>query len=161
MKLIPAIGLFLVVTLITACGSPPAPVVRFPETGEVPGWTKAGEIRTFPADRLWEYIDGDAEKYIRAGVSTTLTADFRYQDRLDATADIFVMSTADGARQIFDSEPAAGGSPVAIGDAGRSYRASLLFRKGPYFVRLVAYEDTPEVESALLALGRAIAAGLD
>jgi len=28
-------------------------------------------------------------------------------------------------------------------------------------VRLVAYEDTPEVESALLALGRAIAAGLD
>jgi len=71
------------------------------------------------------------------------------------------MSTADGARQIFDSEPAAGGSPVAIGDAGRSYRASLLFRKGPYFVRLVAYEDTPEVESALLALGRAIAAGLN
>jgi hypothetical protein len=32
----------------------------------------------------------------------------------------------------------------------------LTFRKGPYFVRLTAYQEDPEVGKALLELGRAV-----
>lgn len=44
----------------------------------------------------------------------------------------------------------------AIGDAARLYSQSLTFRKGRYLVRMVAFQDSPEVSSALLNLGQAV-----
>ena len=49
---------------------------------------------------------------------------------------------------------------MAIGDAGRSYGQSLTFHRGPFLVRLVAYEDTPQTERALMSLAKGIAARL-
>lgn len=132
------------------------PATLFPESNEVYGWSKTGETRTFEAADLWQYIDGDAEKYIQAGVKRTLTADYRYQDSTDAVADIYVMAAAEGAKRILDSENAANSRPAALGDAGRLYGASLVFRKGPHLVRLVAYKESPQVSKALEELARGI-----
>ena len=130
-----------------------------PESGDVPGWTKTGETRTFEAADLWKYIDGDAERYLRAGVRRTLTASYRSGD-LEAVADVHLMEMPEGARAVFESEPAAGSRPVALGEGGRSYGQSVEFRKGPFLVRLVAYQDTARTEPELIRLGRAIAARL-
>jgi ferredoxin len=132
----------------------------FPESGDVPGWTKVGETRSFEAVDLWKYVDGDAERYLRAGVRRTLTANYRFADTVDAVADIHLMEAPRGAASIFESEPATGSRPVALGDAGRSYGQSLTFRHGAFFVRLVAYQDTPQTERALLGLAQGIAARL-
>jgi len=139
---------------------PARPVSWFPESQDVPGWTKSGETRVFEAADLWKYVDGDAERYLRAGVRRTLTAQYRYRDSLDAVADIHLMEAGRGAASIFESEPDAGSRPVRLGDAGRSYGQSVTFRKGPHFVRLVAYQDAPQVEAALMSLARAIEARL-
>lgn len=127
----------------------------FPETNEVPGWSK-GETRTFEASRLWEYIDGDADRYIQAGVLRTLTTDYRYRDKIEAVADIYVMKAPEGARKIFDSESSVGSQPLQLGDSARLFPATLTFRKGAYFVRLVAYQEDPEVGKALTELAGAI-----
>lgn len=144
--------------LLLGCGRKPAaaPTDFFPESNEVPGWSKVGETRTFVAANLWQYIDGDAEKYIQAGVQKTLTANYRYQDSTEATVDIHVMAAADGPKKIMDAESAAESQSVALGDAGRLYEASLIFRDGQYLVRAVAYESLPEVSKALAELGRGI-----
>jgi hypothetical protein len=89
-------------------------------------------------------------------VQKTLTADYRYREKSDAVADVYVMSAPDGARSILESESALGSEPVQLGDGGRLYKGSLTFRKGLYVVRLVAYQDAPDVQDALVALGRAI-----
>ncbi len=147
-----------VACLLLGCGgkSGSKPATVFPKSNEVPGWSKVGETRTFEASNLWQYIDGDAEKYIRANVQETLTADYRYGNSIEATADVHVMATADGPRNIMDSESAADSQPVALGDAARLYGASLIFRKGRYLVRVVAYEQSPEVGKALVELARGI-----
>ena len=136
------------------------PVSWFPESGDAPGWTKLGATRQFEAADLWKYVDGDAERYLRAGVRRTLTANYRQGDALEAVADIHLMETPRGAASIFEAEPSAGSKPVALGDAGRSYGQSLTFRRGPFFVHLVAYQDTPRTEPALVALGQGIDARL-
>jgi hypothetical protein len=136
------------------------PASWFPESGDVPGWTKAGKERSFEAADLWKYVDGDAERYLRAGVRRTLTANYRYGDTLEAVADIHLMEAPRGAASIFESEPSAGSRPVEIGDTGRSYGQSLTFRRGPFFVRLTAYQDTPQTERVLVSLAQAIAARL-
>lgn len=133
----------------------------FPESNQVQGWTRVGEPRTFPAGRLWEYIDGDADKYVQAGVRETRTADYRYDEKIEAVADVFVMSDGEGAAKVFESQAAAGSRPVQVGEAARLYQGTLMFRKGRYYVRLIAYEDAPQVPEALTALGKSIASRLD
>ena len=59
-------------------------VYPFPASGAVAGWQKTGETRTFAAKDLWQYIDGDAEQYIAAGVVSTSTSDYKYEGQLEA-----------------------------------------------------------------------------
>jgi len=131
----------------------PKPVER---PGEINGWRQTGQTRTFEAENLYRHIDGAAEKYIQAGVGRTLVTDYRYQNRIDAVAEVYVMKSSEGARSVFESEPELGSQPVKIGDAARLYGASLTFRRGVYFVRLVAYQPGSELTS----LARGIEAGL-
>ena len=120
------------------------------------GWVRIGEARTFAASDLWRYVDGDAERYLRVGIRRTFTTGYRYQDGAEAVVDIHEMAGPEGARAIFESESAAGSRPAAIGDAARLYGQSLTFRRGRYFVRLTAYQDSPGISDALLALAKAI-----
>lgn len=128
----------------------------FPETGEVPGWTKSGAVRTFPAENLWEYIDGDAERYTQAGVVTTMTADYRFKDKTDAVVDVHVMTSPEGPKELLKTEWSGEGQRVPVGDDARLFATSLVFRKGRHLVRLTAYEQSPEIGEALVALGEAI-----
>ena len=149
-------------SLLAACRSkaPSGSVDFFPETKAVQGWVKSSDTRTFEASHLWEYIDGDAEKYIQAGVVKTLTSDYRFNDKVDATADVYVMAKPEGAKKIYDSEAAAENHAVGVGEGGRTANGSLTFHQGPYFVRLVAYEDSPEMTKALTDLASAISSRL-
>ena len=128
----------------------------FPQSGEVPGWTRSGETRTFEADKLYEYVDGDDGRYLRAGVIRTLTTDYKHRNDVDAVVDIHLMKAPSGARKILTAEPAEGSQPLALGDVARHYGQSLTFSKGPYFVRLIAYREAPGIDQALLELARAV-----
>ena len=132
----------------------------FPESGAVAGWQKTSETRVFAAKDLWQYIDGDAEQYISAGVVTTSTSDYKCQGQLEAVVDVHTMSDAAGARKILETGQTKDAKSVQLGDAGIAYAQSVIFRKGPSLVRIVAYESTPETPQALLALAHAIEAKL-
>lgn len=149
-------GVAALLAVGVGCKKQSASGVAFPQTNEVSGWTKSGETRTFAASELSNYIDGDAEKYLKAGVRETSTADYKFSDQTQAVADVYAMSTADGAKSIFDSEPAVGAANPPVGDAARLYSQSLVFRKGPYLVRIVAYQVSPQLQQALLDLGHGI-----
>jgi hypothetical protein len=79
---------------------------------------------------LWQYIDGDAEQYISAGVVSTSTSDYKYQGQLEATVDVYTMGSADGARTILAKGQTKDAQTVQLGDAGLAYTQSVIFRKG-------------------------------
>jgi hypothetical protein len=83
-----------------------------------PGWSRQGPSRGFTADDLWEYVDGDADRYVDLGLSGMRTATYRESD------------------------------------------LTLAFHVGVDFVRVIAYDMTPETTEALRTLGRALAARL-
>jgi hypothetical protein len=152
-----AIGLSAVLVGWVNCKKGPAPATStFPESSEVSGWTRSGEVRTFAAADLSNYIDGDAEKYLKAGVQSASTADYQSKDQTQAVVDVYIMSTQEAARTVFDSEPSADARKVPLGDAARLYTQSLVFRKGPYLVRIVAYRESPGLQQALVDLGQGI-----
>ncbi len=145
----------LLACLISGCA--PKPAVLPENTG---GWTRASAVRTFRADDLWRYVDGDAERYVRAGVERTLTANYRRRDRLEAVADVHEMKNAAAAQGIFESEQAAGSHACDAGDQCRLYGQMLTFRRGRCFVRLTAYQNPPDIGDALTGLAKSVDAGI-
>jgi uncharacterized protein DUF6599 len=152
------VSLCLALLAIASCSrKPSANATSFPASNEVAGWTRASDIRTFEAADLWKYIDGEAERYLKARVQRVSTADYKFRNKVDAAVDIYTMQSPDGAAKIMDAEPVADAKSVPLGDAARLYGQSLVFRKGPELVRIVAYEGSAEVPQAMLDLGRNIA----
>jgi hypothetical protein len=131
----------------------------FPASGEAAGWQKAGETRTFAAQDLWQYIDGDAEQYIKAGVVTTSTSDYKY-NQLEAVLDIHTMKDPAGALQILESSRSSEARAEKIGDKGLAWSQSIVFCKGPHLIRIVAWQSTPDTPKALLVLARGVEAKL-
>src|ERR1700738_1982130 len=137
-KALAAAAMLLVVAAACA-GCKKTAVEPFPPTRAVAGGVKTGETRTFAAKDLYQYIDGDAEQYITAGVVTTSTADYKYQGGLEATVDVHTMGDASGAGKIFTKNVSADDESVALGDAAVAHAQSVVFRKGRYLGRIVAY----------------------
>lgn len=128
----------------------------FPASNSVAGWQKTDDTRSFAAKDLWQYIDGDAEHFVQAGVVSTSTSDYSYNGKVEAVVDVHTMSDAQGARKILETGSSQDAKPVALGDAGAQYAQSITFRKGTYVVRIVAYELTPDTPQALLALAHGV-----
>ena len=144
---------------LSLAGCKSQPRNPFPASNEVSGWQKTGETRTFAAQDLWQYIDGDAEQYIQAGVVTTSTADYKH-DQFEAVVDIHTMKDAGGARKILENSRSAEARTEKIGDDGLAWSQSIVFCKGPHLIRIVAWQSTPDTQQALLALARAVDAKL-
>ena len=102
----------------------------FPAIGEIAGWQKTGDTRVFEAKDLWQYIDGDSEQYIKAGVVSTSTSDYNYQSQLEAVVDVHTMGDADGARKILETGATEGCSEHSGRRCRSAYAQSVAFRKG-------------------------------
>jgi hypothetical protein len=152
-----AIASLLTVVVLAGVGCKKKIVDPFPASGAVAGWEKSGKAQSYDAANLYEYIDGGAEQYISAGVVGVSTSDYKFQGNLEATVDVYTMKTADGAKTIFDADPpTADSKSVQLGDAGRVYTQSVVFRKGPSLVRITAFDAVPGESDALLALAHGI-----
>ncbi len=132
----------------------------FPASGAVAGWEKSSETRTFEPKDLWQYIDGDSEQFIQAGVVSTATSDYKYQGQLEAVVDVYTMGGPDGAQTILERGQTKDVQTVHLGDEGLQYAQSVSFRKGRYLVRIVAYESSASTPQALMALAHGVEANL-
>jgi len=132
----------------------------FPGSGAVAGWEKSSETRTFEPKDLWQYIDGDSEQYIQAGVVSTSTSDYKYKGQLEAVVDVYTMGGPDGAQTILERGQTKDAKTFSLGEEGLLYSQSVIFRKGPYLVRIVAYQANAETTQALSALAHGVEANL-
>ena len=156
-----SIAIFVAIIVMFTCSAcKKKSIDPFPATGEISGWQKTGQTRVFEAKDLWQYIDGDSEQYIQAGVISTSTSDYSYQSRLEAVVDVHTMGNPVGAQKILETGQSKDARAVQIGDAGIAYAQSVAFRKGPYLVRIVAYQSLPDGSQALMALAHGVEAKL-
>ena len=125
------------------------------------GWRKTGEIEEFGPDNLWQHLDGEAQRYIDAGLISLATCGYQYQYRVKAVVDLFTMRDSSSARQIFLAKKTSGGSDIQLGAGGVIYEHSVLFYKGKYFARLFTFERDADALSSLVLLARDIEGRLE
>jgi hypothetical protein len=70
------------------------------------------------------------------------------------------MKDSAGAQRILDNGRSAEARAEQIGDGGFAWSQSVVFRKGPHLIRIVAWQSTPDTPKALLALARGVDAKL-
>jgi hypothetical protein len=150
------IAFLVVIALFNTAGCKKQKSNPFPASGEIAGWQKTGDTRVYQAKDLWQYIDGDAEQYIQAGVVSTSTSDYNYQSRLEAVVDVHTMGSPDGTSKILSKAQAGDAKTIQLGDGGVAYAQSVTFRKGVYLVRIVAYQSYSDGPQALMSLAHAV-----
>jgi hypothetical protein len=125
----------LVLALGLAAG--PAPGAAAIGCGLVPGWSQAGPARSYTADNLFEYMDGNAEGYLLYGFESmqgvncerggvTLTIDL--SDFGDAGSAFGMFSANRDPRQPF----------AKLGAGGQIVPRRAIFVKGKYYIEIAA-----------------------
>ncbi len=134
-------------------GSPPA----LPD--EAAGWRATAPAVRYDAQTIFQYIDGHGEVYRAYGMAACHAR--RYAGPAgegEVVVDVFEMASPADAFGVFTHSRE--GSPVDVGRDGRFGYGTLFFWKGRIFVSAYAEHATEKARAAVIALGRAVAAGI-
>ncbi len=119
-------------------------LAQTPDCGLVPGWKQQGNARTFTADNLFEYMDGNAEGYVI----------YRFQKMQGVNCesggnvvvfDVFEMADPEWAYGVFAANRDTRAKTDKIGVAGQVVPRQAIFVKDKYFVQISAEKEQPDV----------------
>jgi hypothetical protein len=135
-------------------GALAAPAADLPECSLVPGWEQQGAARSYEADNLFEYMDGNAEGYLiygfvrMQGVTCASGGD-------SILIDISEMNDAESAYGLLTSNLDPRRPVEEIGMGGQIQPRRAIFAKGKFYVELAANPDKDHT-AALRAFAAAI-----
>lgn len=146
--------------------APPGPVTAPEFPVAVGAFRRHGEPRRVEPAAIFDYMDGAGELYLAYRFDHLEVVEYRAGEGDDILVELYRMRGADDAFGLLSGDW--GGEPVVLGgqppdDRPRAlYGAGLLrLAAGDTYARVMATRETPAAREAVLALGRAIAAGRD
>ena len=111
---------------------PPAPVCS-----AVPGWAPRGAARSYLAENLFEYMDGNAEGYLIYGFQS-MRGVTCIKDGVTFVIDISDMGEDDSAYGMFTANRDPRQPATAIGAGGQIVPRRAIFARGQYYVEIAA-----------------------
>jgi hypothetical protein len=140
-------------------GQTPAPPPAIPEPGFAPGWTKAGPLRTFTGQDLFNQIDGGAELFLEFGfVKLRLQAYAR--GKAELTLNAYEMESAASALGIYLMKMGRETPFPEIGARNSCEEIQLTILKGRYFIQVDNLGEVPAWTTEAVALANAFLAGV-
>jgi hypothetical protein len=110
---------------------------QVPDCKLVPGWSQSGPARTYAADNLFEYMDGNAEGYLIYGFEKMQGVTCK-KGEVSFVLDISDMGDADSAYGMFTSNRDPRQPSDRIGMGGQIVPRRMIFAKGRYYVEIAA-----------------------
>jgi hypothetical protein len=121
-------------------------------------WSRAGPVRSYNTDNLYEYIDGNAPFVISFGFRALRTAAYRRAAEPETTVDLYDMGSADNSFALFRSNANLEGEMLDIGAEGAGADARVEFWQGAYYV--VVSNPSADQREHVLAMARLAASAL-
>ncbi len=116
---------------------------------------RTSQVRTFEGQNLWEYINGGAELYHNYSFMEVATADYK-KDSVEIVADVYRFNSGVNAYGLYSMLRPEDAEVIRLGTEGYLSPSSIQFVRGPYLVRVVAYDDSDETSLALVNLAYAL-----
>ena len=158
-------AVFLLVFCV-ACGSkksalPPEEDAKLysllPASNEIAGWAQGDEIRFFDEDTLYDLIDGAMENFMLYGFEKVVTADYdnaAYPSQI--VVEIYQMADPVNTFGVYASERNPDSTFKEIGAEGYIGGTALNFWAGNYYVKMVVYQDSEDLQQEMEKLAHAI-----
>jgi hypothetical protein len=120
---------------------PPASSFPSPDCSLVPGWSQAGEPRSYDAETLFDYMNGNSEGYFAYGFTLMkgVTCTNSAGDQL--VFDVSELGDAVRAWGFFVTNRDARNPREAIGSGGQVLPRKATFAKGRYYAEIAANPD--------------------
>ena len=122
---------------------------------EAGGWKWDKKKMNYNSRTIFNYIDGAAELYLAYGFQSLAVRRFEKPGQPPIIAEVYEMRSSEEAYGIFSFEHQ--DEDAGIGQGSEFGGGLLRFWKGKYFVSVYAEGESPEVEPAILILGRGVA----
>jgi hypothetical protein len=122
---------------------------------EAHGWTLAPGSEDYTPEDLYKYIDGASELYISYGFKTLSTRRYERAGWPEITVDLFDMGAPGNAFGIFAHSQENPGREV--GQDSEYLDGLLRFWQGGHYAAILCSPETPESQTAVMALGRQMA----
>ena len=122
---------------------------------EAAGWKWDRKELNYNRRTIFDYIDGAGELYLAYNFQGVRVRRFEKLGQAPMIAELFDMGSSEDAYGVFSFERQ--DEEVGIGQGSEFGGGLLRFWKGKFFVSVYAEGEGPEVKSALLTLGRAVA----
>ncbi len=139
--------------MIPGCGGGGADRIELP--ARAGGWALDGETEYFGSDALFDHINGGAEVYLEKGFRELAVGHYVLDEGVEVMAEVYAMETPAAASEMFDLEQGERASG-SVGEEAAVATQSMAFRRGPYYVKLIAYSPEDGLQSKLEELGAAI-----
>ena len=126
----------------------------------VTGWKLVGEIQTFDANTLYEYINGGADLYLAYDFEELKVAEYQNDQKAAVTVDIYRHRSPMHAFGIYSQERFPGANFIDVGVQGYLEKHALNFLFGSTYVKITSYDTGTEDQTILLAFAKAVAGNL-
>jgi len=143
----------------SAAGQTTAGLPAIPEPGFAPGWTKAGPLRTFTGQDLFNQIDGGAELFLEFGFAK-LRLQAYARDKAELTLNAYEMESAVSALGVYLIKMGRETPFPEIGARNSCEEIQLTILKGRYFIQVDNLGEVPAWTTEAVALANAFLAGV-
>ena len=129
-----------------------------PSCDMVPGWTQAGEARSYTTDNLFEYMDGNSEGYFSYNFQNMHGVTCKKGDNT-FVIDVSDMGDTDNAYGWFSDTRDMRQPQYDVGTGGQIVPRRLIFAKGKYYVEIAAEPEgdhTPDLKLWAAALAKSV-----
>lgn len=129
-----------------------------PGSAEVPNWKRSDDVRVFSGKRLYDYIDGAGEIFMKYDFREVATSEYEHAKTGDLIAiDVYDMGSADEAFGIYSFSRYPGAEFVEIGNEAFVTETSLDFWEGRFYVKVQAFQAGDETTAAMKKFSQWIA----
>ncbi len=112
-------------------------------------YQRVGQIRHYSKENLYEYINGHAEYFISFGFIKLAVADYSSEvpekNTPEFVVDIYDMGKIESSFGILMGESGENFTPLEIGFRGFLTQKTLNFVKGPYYIKISAYNESAPI----------------
>ncbi len=116
---------------------------------------RSSEPRIFVGESLYEYINGGAEIYHSYKFIEMASAEYKFGD-IEMTADIFKFEDDDHAYGLYAANRPPKPDFIRLGAEGIKTDVSVDFVKGPFYVKIIGFEESDLTAENVVVLAREI-----
>lgn len=133
--------------------------------GEIDGYHRAGQVRSYTRENLYEYVNGHAEYFISAGFTGLSVGEYgkggTETAEPEVVVDIYDMGKSIQAFGVLSDE--SGGNIMDLQNGLQGFRSpqGVSFVKGRYYVKIAMYSDSIPVDSFVEGIAGAMGAESD